>query len=287
MRRWGATTRSWISAIRPATLTASVGPVLVGSALAHADGRLHLPSAAGALLGAALIQIGTNLVNDVADFRRGADGEDRLGPPRAVQQGWLTERAVTRAAFAAFAGALVVGAALVARGGWPVVLIGTASVSAGIAYTAGPWPLGYHGLGDVFVLAFFGVVAVCGTYFVQALTVTPTVVAASVAIGSLATAILVVNNLRDRETDARVGKRTLAVRFGARFARAEYAALLGSAYVISASFGWLAPLLTLPWAAAEVRAIRSADGAALNPHLGRTAGLGLAFCALLAAGVVL
>ncbi len=276
----------WVAAIRPATLTAAVGPVLVGTALASADGVAHLPAAGAALLGALLIQIGTNLVNDLADFRRGADDADRLGPPRAVQRGWLTERAVAAGAACAFAGALAVGTYLVWRGGWPIAALGLASVGAAVAYTAGPWPLGYHGLGDLFVLAFFGLAAVGGTYYVQAGTVTPAVIAAGVAVGALATAILVVNNLRDRHTDARVGKRTLAVRFGASFARLEYAALLAVAYVIAASAGWVAPLLSLPWAVLQVRSLRSADGAALNAHLGSTAKLGLAFSVLLALGVV-
>jgi 1,4-dihydroxy-2-naphthoate octaprenyltransferase len=279
--------KAWISAIRPATLTAAVGPVLVGAALAHGDGALHLPAAVAALLGAVLIQIGTNLVNDLADFHRGADDSDRLGPPRAVQRGWLTERAVAWGAFVAFAGATVVGAYLVYLGGWPIAALGIASVAAGVAYTAGPWPLAYHGLGDLFVLAFFGVAAVCGTYYVQTGVVTRGAMAAGLAVGALATAILVVNNLRDRHTDARVGKRTLAVRFGGRFARIEYAVLLGVAYGISAAAGWLAPLLSLPWAVLQVREVGAADGADLNPHLGRTAKLGLVFCTLLALGVVL
>ena len=279
--------RAWIAAIRPATLTAAVGPVAVGTALAHADGLPRWPAALAALAGAVLIQVGTNLVNDLADFRRGADDVDRLGPPRAVQQGWLTERAVAWGAAAAFVGAAVFGGYLVWLGGWPIAALGLASVGAGVAYTAGPWPLGYHGLGDLFVLAFFGVAAVCGTYYVQAGAVRGAALAAGLAVGALATAILVVNNLRDRHTDARVGKRTLAVRFGGRFARLEYGVLRGAAYGISAAAGWLAPLLTLPWAVIQILAVGRADGAALNPHLLRTAQLGLLFCGLLALGVVL
>jgi len=266
---------------------AAVGPVAVGTALAHADGAAHAPAAVAALAGALLIQVGTNLVNDLADFRRGADDDDRLGPARAVQKGWLGQRAVAWGAALSFLAAVGVGTYLVSRGGWPIVALGLASVTAGIAYTAGPFPLGYHGLGDVFVLAFFGLAAVCGTYYVQALTVTPATVAAALAVGAPTTAILVVNNLRDRNTDARAGKRTLAVRFGATFARLEYAGLLAMAYIVAAAQGWWVPFASLPFALVQVRALRTADGVALNPHLGRTAGLGLLFSLLLALEVAL
>ena len=268
--------KAWILAIRPATLMAAVGPVAVGTALAPADGAAHAPAAVAALAGALLIQVGTNLVNDLADFRRGADDDDRLGPARAVQKGWLGQRAVAWGAALSFLAAVGVGTYLVSRG-----------VTAGSAYTAGPFPLGYHGLGDVFVLAFFGLAAVCGTYYVQALTVTPATVAAALAVGAPTTAILVVNNLRDRNTDARAGKRTLAVRFGATFARLEYAGLLAMAYIVAAAQGWWVPFASLPFALVQVRALRTADGVALNPHLGRTAGLGLLFSLLLALEVAL
>lgn len=285
--------RAWLAAARPATLTAGVVPVVVGTALAVADGVARPALAGAALLGAVLIQVGTNLVNDLGDFRRGADTAERLGPPRAVQRGWLSEREVAAGAAAALAGAVVVGISLVAAGGWPIALIGVASLACAVAYTAGPFPLAYVGLGDLFVLLFFGGAAVCGTYYVQARAVTGGAAWASVAAGLMATAILVVNNLRDRETDARAGKRTLVVRFGERFGRAEHAATLLVPYAMVAAAGalggpgWLLPLVSLPLAVREVREVRRKDGAALNPHLGSTARVGVAFGALLSLGVAL
>ena len=287
--------RVWIGAIRPQTLTAGVAPVLVGSALAVADGVFSPGPALAALVGALLIQIGTNLFNDWADFVRGADGPDRLGPARATAQGWLTERQVLSACLLTFLAAIMVGGYLAWVGGWPIVVIGLLSIAAGLAYTGGPYPLAYVGLGDPFVLVFFGVVAVSGTYWLQAMTLTPAVLVASVCVGALATAILVVNNLRDRHSDARAGKRTLVVRFGALFARAEYVALLGAAYLLVvvavvagvAPIGWLLVLVTLPLAASELRAVRTTDGAALNRHLGGTGRLGLVFAVALSIGALL
>lgn len=298
MRRAGehpGALRAWVAAARPATLTAGVVPVVVGTALAAADGVARPGVAAGALLGAVLIQIGTNLVNDLEDFRRGADTAERLGPPRAVQQGWLTGRQVALGAVAALGGAVAIGAWLVAVGGWPIVWVGLASVAAAVAYTAGPFPLAYVGLGDLFVLLFFGVVAVCGTYWLQAQALSAGVVWASVAVGLAATAILVVNNLRDRVGDGRAGKRTLVVRLGARFGRAEHAATLLGPFALCVGawaagiggLGWLLPLVALPLAAREVAAVWRKDGAALNPHLGSTARVGVVFGALLSVGVLL
>jgi 1,4-dihydroxy-2-naphthoate polyprenyltransferase len=283
------------AAIRPATLWVSVVPVFVGSALAAADGSFLWLPALAALVGALLIQIGTNLVNDAADFASGADDATRLGPARATQRGWLDGRAVWAAAWACFLLALIPGGYLVAVAGWPLVAIGGVSILSGLAYTAGPYPLGYIGLGDVFVLVFFGGVAVGGTYYVQALTLTPRVALAAIPVGLLATAILVVNNLRDRDGDARVGKRTLVVRFGERFGRRQYAACLVLAYGLPAlavalghvSVGWLLPLVSLPLALIQLRALRTVDGAALNPHLGATARLQLIYGLLAAGGALL
>ncbi|MEZ4473957.1 MAG: 1,4-dihydroxy-2-naphthoate polyprenyltransferase [bacterium] len=284
--------RAWAT-LRPATLWAGVVPVGVGLALSagHPDARWGLGLAA--LICAVLVQIGCNLVNDYADFAKGADGADRLGPARASAQGWFSPRQVAAAAAVALAAAVAVGAWAVAVRGWPLAALGVASVLAAIAYTAGPWPLGYRGLGDVFVLGFFGFAAVAGTVFAVTGEVGPRAWPAGLAVGSLATAILVVNNLRDRHTDARVGKRTLAVRFGARFARLEYAALVIAAYVAVAAVallarapGWLLPLASLPLAVRAVRAVARTDGAALNPLLGATARLELLFGALLALGAL-
>jgi 1,4-dihydroxy-2-naphthoate polyprenyltransferase len=286
--------RAWWLALRPATLTAAVGPVAVGTALAARDGRANLVAASAALIGATLLQIGTNLYNDHADHVRGADTEARLGPPRAVQRGWLSSAQILWGAGLSFALAAVAGLYLVATAGWPIVVIGLLGIACGILYTGGPAPLAYVGLGDVFVLAFFGVAAVCGTYFAQAGTVSPAAVASSLAVGSLATAILVVNNLRDRHTDAAAGKRTLVVRLGARFGRLEHAGLLAVAYAISAALAitsgeiaWLAPWLSAPLAVGAIRRVAQRDGADLNPELGATARLGLLFSLLLAAGALL
>jgi len=288
----------WLQAIRPATLSAAVGPVAVGTALAAADARLHLGAAFGALLGAIFIQIGTNLFNDYADFEKGADTHQRVGPARATQRGWLTASQVKRAAYLSFALATLVGVYLTWLAGWPVLLIGIASVISGWLYTGGSSPLAYRGLGDAFVLLFFGVVAVCGTYFVQARSLSLTALVASLSVGALATAILVVNNLRDRHTDRLAAKRTLVVRYGARFGRIEYSALLATAYAVPlalwllsstarVSLGWLLPLASLPFALLLLRRVLTQDGAALNAQLAATARLGMLFNTLLAVGVLL
>ena len=284
--------RTWIAAARLRTLPAAVVPVAVGTACAAASGGVALGLVLAALGGALAIQIGTNFANDVFDAERGADGPDRIGPLRAVAAGLITPGAMKRAMIAAFGAATLLGVYLVAVAGWPVVAIGVASVVSGIAYTGGPWPLGYHGLGDLFVLVFFGFVAVCGTAFVQLGRVPDLAVAASVPIGALATAILVVNNLRDRATDERAGKRTLAVRLGRRGALIEYAALVAIAYAVPAALaagGRLAvalPLLSAPIAAVRVRALIAAgDGPAFNHCLAATAQLLLLFGGLFAAGL--
>jgi 1,4-dihydroxy-2-naphthoate octaprenyltransferase len=283
---------AWIAAARLRTLPAAVVPVAVGTACAAASGGVALGPALAALGGALAIQIGTNFANDVFDAERGADGPDRIGPLRAVAAGLITAGAMKRAMIAAFGVATLLGVYLVAVAGWPVVAIGVASVVSGIAYTGGPWPLGYHGLGDLFVLVFFGFVAVCGTAFVQLGRVPDLAIAASVPVGALATAILVVNNLRDRATDERAGKRTLAVRLGRRGALIEYAALVAIAYAVPAALaagGRLAvalPLLSAPIGAVRVRAlIAAADGPAFNHCLAATAQLLLLFGGLFAAGL--
>jgi 1,4-dihydroxy-2-naphthoate octaprenyltransferase len=287
-----STAKAWLLAARPATLGASLSPVLVGSSLAAADGHFRPFAAAAALLGALFIQVGTNLVNDYEDFQRGADNADRLGPARATQRGWLSPQQVKLGAVVAFAIAALFGLYLLALGGWPIVAIGILSILSGIAYTAGPMPLAYVGLGDVFVLLFFGLVAVCGTFYVHSNTLSTQVVVASIAVGLQATAILVVNNLRDRVGDIRAGKKTLVARFGERAGRAEYIALLVGSYLSvialvalqQAPIGWLLVLLTLPLAAKETLYVCNTQGAALNPSLGRTARLGLLFGICLSLG---
>ena len=212
----------WLLAFRPKTLVAAASPVLIGSVMAYEAEKGHLISASAALVGALLIQIGTNLSNDYFDFVKGADTEERLGPIRATQAGWISPVIILRASVFVFGMALLVGFYLVWRGGWPILLIGLFSIVSGYLYTGGPYPLGYLGLGELFVLIFFGPVATGGTFYVQAFEITPEVVFAGLAPGLLSTSLLAVNNLRDINTDRKAGKRTLAVRFGSRFARLEY-----------------------------------------------------------------
>lgn len=281
-------------AARPQTLPAGLVPVLVGTAVAHHSAQADLSVGGVALASALFIQIGANYANDVFDAEKGADGPDRVGPTRAVAAGLVSARAMRSAMWGSFAIATLLGAVLVWLVGWPVLAIGIASILAAIAYTGGPYPLGYHGLGDVFVMLFFGLVAVVGTVFVEARDVTPLAWMAALPIGALSTAILVVNNVRDRETDARVGKRTLAVRLGKRGGLVEQAGLFVLAFGGAiGTAGWLhsawplLPLVTLPWALGLWRALRDREGARLNETLGATAKLLLAFGTLYAAGIAL
>ena len=286
--------RAWILAARPATLSAAVVPVAVGTACAAAVAGVRPGPALAALLGAVFIQIGTNFANDVFDYEQGADTAERLGPTRATQAGLLTARAMRVGLAVAFGLAALAGLYLTWIAGWPVIAIGVASVLSGIAYTGGPYPLGYHGLGDLFVMIFFGFVAVCGTAFVQLGHVPALAWWASVPVGSLATAILVVNNVRDRVTDATAGKRTLAVRLGRRGAVSEYGLLLLASYATPVALlaldlaRWpvLLPLLTLPPALAQMRVLLAGvEGPALNLCLERTAQILLGFGLLLAVGL--
>ncbi|MDD2764140.1 MAG: 1,4-dihydroxy-2-naphthoate polyprenyltransferase [Opitutaceae bacterium] len=212
----------WLDAARPRTLPAAVAPVIVGSALAWRAGAFAPAAAAICLIFALLVQIGANFANDYYDFVRGADTGARVGPRRAVAAGLVAPAAMRRAMGLAFGLALAIGLLLVAWGGWWLVIVGVVSVASGIAYTGGPYPLGYHGLGDVFVFVFFGLVAVCVTFYVQAGRVGVDTVLAAVAVGALATNILLVNNYRDAGTDAQAGKRTLVVLLGKRFARGQF-----------------------------------------------------------------
>ena len=267
-----------------------MAPVLVGGGLAWAGGGFAAGPFLAALAAALLIQIGTNYANDYSDFVRGADTPARLGAPRVTQTGRLAPAAVRAGAAVAFGLALLVGAALVARAGWPVVWIGLASLMAAVCYTGGPWPFGYHGLGDVFVLAFFGPIAVAGTVYVQTLAWSTDAILAGLGVGSLITAILVVNNLRDRVTDAAVGKRTLAVLLGERGSKLEYTGLWIAAFVLVPLGAWSAAwpagaLLALLAALPGLRPLRvvwsHTDPRELNPALpatAKTAGLyGLLF----------
>jgi 1,4-dihydroxy-2-naphthoate octaprenyltransferase len=282
-------------ACRPATLTASVSPVAVGTACAVAVHGFRAGPALGALFGAICLQIGSNLSNDVFDYEKGADTEERLGPVRAAQAGLLTPRQLKLGMGVVFLLALAVGIYLTVASGPVVVAIGLASMASAIAYTGGPYPLGYHGLGDVFVMLFFGFVAVCGTALVQVGSVPPLAWAASVPVGALATAILVVNNVRDCETDVRAGKRTLPVRFGRRMGLFEYAILVALSYAVPAGLvltgaasPWaLLPLLTAPLGVRLISRVFSERGRTLNASLVATAKLLFLHSALLAVGIAL
>ena len=287
--------RAWILAARPATLTAAFAPVAVGTASAWRVGGFRWDAALAALLGAFLIQIGTNFANDMFDFRKGADTEERLGPTRVAQAGLLRVAQLRWGIIVAFALALGTGVYLTWIAGPVVVAIGLASMAAGLAYTGGPFPLAYNGLGDAFVMLFFGFVAVCGTAWVQALFVPEIAWAASIPIGALATAILVVNNVRDLEGDRRAGKTTLVVRFGRRGGVKEYALLLVASYttpIVMFLLGWSGawvclPLLTIPWAVRLFRSVVNDRGVALNETLAGTAKLLSVFGVLFAIGIVL
>jgi 1,4-dihydroxy-2-naphthoate octaprenyltransferase len=268
--------------------------VLVGTAVADVSGGARFAPALAALLGAFLIQIATNLANDLFDHEKGADTEERLGPTRAVAAGLLTKSQVRAGLQVTIAAAVATGVYLAYVGGPAIVVIGVLSILSGLAYTGGPFPLGYHGLGDVFVMVFFGLVAVCGTVFVQTHTVPALALLASVPVGAIATAILVVNNVRDLETDRKANKRTLVARFGARFGVGEYLALLALAYttplVVFAMFPRstlsLLPLASAPVALRLARDVARTEGRALNGCLVRTAKLLLIFGVLFSAGIL-
>ena len=214
--------QTWIMAFRPKTLTAAISPVLIGTAMAFGDGMHHIPSALVCLFGALTIQIGTNIANDYFDFKKGADTDERLGPTRVTQAGLIQPSTIKKAIFITFGFSALACIWLIQRGGWPIAVIGVLAILSGIFYTAGPYPLGYIGLGDLFVLVFFGPVAVAGTYYLQSLEINLAVILAGLAPGLISVAILTVNNLRDIESDRKSGKRTLAVRYGRSFALTEY-----------------------------------------------------------------
>lgn len=286
----------WLGAARPRTLPAAVAPVVAASALAWHDGGFAAAPAVLCLGFALLVQIGTNFANDYYDFVKGADTAARVGPRRAVAAGLVTPATMKRVMIATFAAAFAMGLGLIVWGGPWLLAVGVASILCGVAYTGGPFPLAYHGLGDVFVFLFFGLVAVGGTYFVQAGRVTLDAGLVGAAIGALAANILVVNNYRDVETDAAAGKRTLVVRLGRKAARAQFAgSLLVAAAVPVALVGargfspWvLLPLGLLPVAWTHVRRLRESTTAGeLIALLGDTGKLLAGYALLLAVGLVL
>lgn len=288
--------RIWVMAARPKTLPLGVAPVLVGTALAGYVHIFHPLRFLAALLGAMFIQIGANLSNDYSDAHRGADTEDRLGPVRVTAGGLVPPRQVLIATYVTFGLAVLCGVYLIAVAGWQILLIGVASIIAGVLYTGGPRPYGYEGLGEVFVFLFFGIAAVAGSYFAQVRDFSWESLVLSAPIGLIAAAVLVVNNTRDIDTDRRANKRTLAVRLGRERSRRMYAAMVLIAYPIALIpwvFGpltaWLLlPFLTLPIAAGVIKIVTThSDGPSLNRALAKTGQLQLFFCVLLSIGLLL
>ena len=288
--------RIWLMAARIRTLPAAIAPVLVGTALAGWQHVFHPLRIVAALVGAIFIQVGTNLSNDYSDARRGADAEDRLGPVRVTAGGLVPPSQVLVATYVSFGVAVLAGVYLVVVAGWQLLLVGGASILAGVLYTGGPKPYGYEGLGELFVFLFFGIVAVSGSYFVQVKHLDWKAFALAVPVGLLASAILVVNNFRDIDSDRRAGKRTLAVRLGRDKTRTMFAVIVYVAFLLAPVtwvFGPMKPWLLLPWltlplAAQIVREVRNrTDGPSLNQALAHTGMLQLAFCTLLSAGLLL
>ena len=277
---WRRYASVWILAARPKTLSASVVPVIVGTTLAH---RIDWMIFLYALLGAVFIQIGTNLVNDALDFKRGTDTAERLGPLRVTQAGLISAGAVMRGAWLCFAIAALCGIPLIIRGGWPSVIIGITSIFAAYAYTGGPYPLGYHGLGEVFVLIFFGVIAVGGSYYVQTLAFDWRALIAGVAVGLLAVALLAINNLRDVGSDRASHKKTLIVRFGETFGRFEIAACVLTPFPLIVFITWI-PSLALPLAIMLIRRVQRSKVAELNRCLAMAGALQWAFGILFVIG---
>jgi 1,4-dihydroxy-2-naphthoate polyprenyltransferase len=294
--------RMWLMAARLRTLPAAVAPVLVGTSIAVTRDVFRPGAFIAALLGAILIQVGTNLSNDYSDARRGADTEERLGPMRVTAGGLVPPRTVLLWTYLTFGAAALCGVYLVVVAGWELLVLGVLSILAGVLYTGGPRPYGYEGLGEVFVFLFFGIVAVAGSAFAQLESWPWESFALAVPVGLLVTAILVVNNIRDMDTDRRAGKRTLAVRLGRERARFEYAALMALGFLVLlpiaaieiadsdswSALWWLLPWLTVPLAVKLVGVVRTrVDGPTLNGALARTAGLQLMFCVLLTAGILI
>ena len=287
---------SWLMAARPRTLSLSITPVVVGAALAWAvDRQVHGPAVLAALIASAFIQLGTNMHNDAVDSERGGDGPDRIGPPRVTAMGLLSGRRVKHGACTCFAVAALMGLYLIAVGGWPILLLGLASIAAGWAYTGGPWPIAYTPLGEVFVIAFFGVGAVGGTYWLCAGHLGAPALAAGLALGLMTGAVLLVNNFRDVEADARVGRRTLAILAGRQGTIWIYAGMMLLPFALLEPIGralpdrhvWLA-LLALPPALALIyRFMREPPGRGFNRILVWTVQIQLLFSLLLAAGLVL
>lgn len=285
----------WLIASRPKTLPAALAPVLTGSALAYYHHHFNFNIFIFICIAALFIQIGTNFSNDLHDYLKGTDTDQRLGPLRATQAGLLTPSQMKLGTALAFFVALLAGIYLVFIGGWIIVIIGLTSFAAGIAYTAGPYPLGYHGWGDVFVFLYFGIIAVCGTFYLYTGGINSASILTGSAMGGLSTAILIVNNLRDADTDIHTGKKTLAVRFGKNFVRAEYVFCIMIPFVVSAllytNLGFpLSIFLTwfsLPMGINLIGSVYRDTGTDLNMTLGKTAGFLLIYSLLFVLGLIL
>ena len=287
--------RVWIMALRPRTLSLSIAPVAVGAAIAWADaGRLRWSAVLVAALAAALIQIGTNLYNDAADHRRGADGPARVGPARVTAQGLLGAAEVSRAAFLCFTGAAAAGTYLAAVGGWPILALGLVSIACGLAYSGGPRPIAYTPFGEAFALVFFGIAAVGGTYWLAAGAIGPAPIVAGLAVGLFAAAVLLVNNHRDRQEDARVGRRTLAIAIGGTATHWLYATLMLLPFVLVFPLARLLTdvhvgiaLIAAPLALIMVvRFVREPPGSGFNDILAQTAQTQSVYALLLCLGAV-
>jgi len=285
---------NWILASRLKTLPAAISPVLVGVSLAIHDGEFKPFIAFMTLLAAVLIQIGANFANDVYDFLKGSDREDRLGPTRATQSGLIPPENMKKGMCLVFAMAICVGFYLASIGGWPIVWIGLASIASAIAYTGGPYPLGYHGWGDVFVFIFFGIIAVPGTYYLQSGIVSYDSILLGIPLGALSTAILIVNNLRDADTDIKSDKRTLAVRFGKPFVKIEYIVMMVIAFATPIyilqfwdEFSLYIILFLLPISIQHIQSLYTKTGEALNEVLVDTAKFLFHFSLLLSIGLIL
>lgn len=286
---------AWVLAARPRTLLASIVPVLVGTAIAVHDNKFKLSLSLVALLCSLLIQIGTNFVNDLFDFLKGTDKEGRVGPVRAVASGIISPSEMKIGIIFTFSICFLLGLYLVYIGGWKILIIGIVSILAGIAYTAGPYPLAYNGLGDIFVFLFFGFVGTVGTYYVQAHEVSAFAYWASVPVGALVTNILVVNNFRDREEDKLNGKNTLAVLLGPKFAQIQYLTFMAISYLVPVivfftykrSIFVFLPLLSLPLSIKLIKMIYTLKGTELNKTLELTAKLSGLYSLLFAAGILI
>jgi 1,4-dihydroxy-2-naphthoate octaprenyltransferase len=288
-------TKIWIIASRPKTLPAAFSPVIVGSAVAHFCNSFKLTFAILALLVSLFIQIGTNFVNDLFDFRKGTDKKDRVGPERFLTTGIVTEKQVINAIIISFGIAFISGIFLVFSSNWILLAVGILSILAGISYTAGPFPLAYNGFGDIFVFIFFGFVGTIGTFYVQTHSISQLSILASIPIGALITNILVVNNYRDIEDDKLANKRTLIVVFGRNFAKIQYVFLIMISYLSLIYIYFLMdfeltiflPFLSLPIAISLIKQIYQVEGKQLNLTLAKTAQFSVLFSLLFAISFIL